>query len=178
MNRVLKKGLLVFLLAAPACGGSPELAKQTFVVELGADVYANPNLYIKDGTDVDTAGMEVVCLSPGVQKVDNRFVSAGHDYLVSGEYDCVLKKGQEELPFMLKVKDTLPPSCKAQPENVETTIGIMPDWVSVFEAADLSGVSCSAPASAVEERGERDVEVTLSDRFGNSVVKTVHLTVR
>lgn len=178
MNKGLKKGLLLLVFSAAACSSSTELAKQTFVVELGADVYANPNLYLKDTTGTDAAGMEVVCLGEGVQVVDNRFVSAGHDYLVSGEYDCLLKNGQEELPFVIKVKDTLPPSCKEQPEKVETTIGIMPDWVSVFEASDLSGVSWSAPASAVEERGERDVDVTLSDRFGNSVVKTVHLVVR
>lgn len=178
MNRTCSKGLLVLLLAAAGCSSQTELAKQTFVVELGADVYANPNLHIKDGSEEDASRMEVICQSSQVQKVDNRFVSPGHDYLVSGEYDCLLKDGSQEYPFVIKVKDTLPPSCKAQPDTVETTIGIMPDWVSVFDASDLSGVSCSAPASAVEERGERDVDVTLSDRFGNSVIKTVHLVVR
>lgn len=169
-------GLLLLVLAG--CARPVELAKQTFVVELGSDVYANPSLYVKDAADEEVTGMEIISASPGVQKTDNRFISSGQEYLVSGEYDFILKNGAEEIPFVIKVKDTLPPSTKNQVESAETTLGVMPDWASLFEAADLSGVSYDAPASAVENRGESDVEVTISDRFGNSTVRTVHLTVR
>lgn len=160
-----------------ACSAPVELAKQTFPMELGADVYANPNLYVKNAQDLDLSSMEVICQEPGVLKVDNRFITIGQEYLMTGEYDFVLREGQRDVPFLIKVKDTLPPAPRKNPERIETSIGVQPDWAKEFDAEDLSGVYYSADSELVQSTGEKEAEVTIADRFGNSVVKKVKLNV-
>ena len=75
------------------CAAPVELQKQTFTIELGKDVYANPALYVKDGKNYHTEDMSVVSVSRGIAKKENRFISLGKEYLVVGEYDFKNQNG-------------------------------------------------------------------------------------
>ena len=56
------------LLLLWGCAAPVELQKQTFTIELGKDVYANPALYVKDGKNYHTEDMSVVSVSRGIAK--------------------------------------------------------------------------------------------------------------
>lgn len=52
-----------------------ELKKHTFTYELGSDVYANPNLYVKNADRYDLTNVKIVPQSKGLSKVENHFVN-------------------------------------------------------------------------------------------------------
>ena len=174
-----KKWILIFLcFLLSGCGKPVELKKHTFTIELGKDVYANPGLYVKDASVHDLDKMEIDSVSPGIVKNANRFVSSGYDYLLIGEYEFELTKGKETVPFKIKIKDTKPPTITNMVSEVEVLQGTEIDWDSYFHATDLSGVKYSANQEVSPYLGEYDVEVTISDRFGNSVVQPVKVSVK
>ena len=149
------------------CAQEDILARKTFVVELGEDVYANPALYLDD-PDKATRSMSVSSRTPGIAINKNRFVTNNQDYLVVGEYDFVLTDRSKEYPFTLKVKDTQPPTLSSRPDRVQAYPGEQIDWASVFQASDLSGVYYDAPGGYSDNYGENEVDVVIKDRFGNS----------
>lgn len=171
--------LAVCLAPALALSGctTVELANQTFTVELGADVYANPRLYLKDEDSIDISKASVVALTPGVAKTSNRFVSKDSDYLNIGEYDFVLEYKGNEYPFVIKVKDTKPPTCQKNPTSIEATLGENIDWEEVFAATDISGVYYEAPSDATSYAGINTITVRVYDRFGNSAEKTIDVVI-
>lgn len=159
------------------CQGKPELANQTFVFELGDDVYGNPSLYLQNPSDWNTKNMSILPVSPGISTKDNRFVTVSQDYLGVGEYDFDLISGSHTVPFVIKIKDTRPPVVMQDPGSVTLTYGQTVDWQSLYQAADLSGVYYDAPQDLVWQTGERDVTVRIYDRFGNSTTKNLHVSV-
>lgn len=174
--RVHKYGAVLGLcLCLAGCQSLPELKKHTFTIELGQDVYANPALYIKDNEN--TSGLEVVPVTSGIGKKDNRFISRGYDYLVVGEYDFALKKGGDQVDFRIKIKDTRPPTVTQDTSQINASLGERIDWKSYFAATDLSGVSYEAPLDTTATLGDHDITVKISDRFGNTVEKAVKVTV-
>lgn len=156
------------------CSSGIELQKQSFTIELGKDVYANPTLYVKDNINLD--GAKVVCNSIGVDKKNNRFMTSGKDYLVVGEYDFVIEYKNKEYPFVIKVKDTKAPVCQSGSDDFTVKKGATVNWDDYFHASDLSGVSYDGTVDT-STTGEKDVKVVISDRFKNSVTKTVHVVV-
>lgn len=177
-NRIFAAFLGVLLCPCLAgCVGSVELSKNTFTTELGSDVYGNPAVYIEHPETVNTSRIEVVALTPGVAKKDNRFVTTGTEYLAVGEYDFSLEYGQTSLPFKIKVKDTKPPVAANSQDTLEVPFGSPIDWAGFFQASDLSGVYYEADRDVNLSVGESDVTVRIYDRFGNSTEKTVHLVV-
>lgn len=170
--RKLWIGLLCFLLVG--CSSSIELKKQTFTIELGKDIYANPSLYVKDG--VDTKNLKVVCHSKGVDKEDNRFITNGMDYLVVGEYDFAVCKGDNYYDFVIKVKDTQAPICNPDSGSFQVSLNQSVNWDDYLHATDLSGVSYEATLDT-SVAGDYTVDVKVSDRFGNSVTRSVSVVV-
>lgn len=157
---------------------NPVLTNKTFVMELGSDVYANPSLYIDNPEKVDLSRMEIETKDSGITISDNRFVSASLDYLGVGEYDFVLKDRNREYPFVIKVKDTQPPTIKNAPATLEADLNAPIDWSQTIQADDLSGVYFDAPVGITSTPGEKSVEVKIRDRFGNSVTRTIQVTVK
>ena len=94
--------IFICLLVCTGCSSQIELQKQTFTIELGKDVYANPALYVKEDKNYDTSNMSVQAVSSGIRKMDNRFITGGMDYLVVGEYDFKIVDGDKEYPFKIK----------------------------------------------------------------------------
>ncbi|WP_276813963.1 hypothetical protein [Faecalibaculum rodentium] len=171
--------LALFLLplaGLAGCSGEVALRKHTFTIELGQDVYANPALYAESGQQ----GLEHMTVSPistGIARKDNRFISRGYDYLLVGEYDFVIENGGTSTPFRIKIKDTRPPTVISEVTEMDATVGERIDWVSVFPATDISGVSYEAPFDTTATPGDHDVTVKISDRFGNAVEKPVRVKV-
>lgn len=168
--------LLTVLLAG--CHQDFELTNQTFVMELGTDVYANPALYIEDADQIDVSKLSVEPQTPGITILENRFVSVSLDYLGVGTYDFVMKEGREETPFVIKVKDTKPPTLKATPTEVTVEWGQQPDWQDFYGGTDLSGVYYEMNQNIWTEAGEHDIEVKIRDRFGNALTRSLKVTVK
>lgn len=168
--------LLTVLLAG--CHQDFELTNQTFVMELGTDVYANPALYIEDAEQIDVSKLSVEPQTPGITILENRFVSVSLDYLGVGTYDFVMKEGREETPFVIKVKDTKPPTLKATPTEVTVEWGQQPDWQDFYGGTDLSGVYYEMNQNIWTEAGEHDIEVKIRDRFGNALTRSLKVTVK
>ena len=121
--------------------------------------------------------MTVSPVSTGIARKDNRFISRGYDYLLVGEYDFVIENGGTSTPFRIKIKDTRPPTVISEVTEIDATVGERIDWVSVFPATDISGVSYEAPFDTTATPGDHDVTVKISDRFGNAVEKPVKVKV-
>ena len=172
----MRKGFICFLclILLSGCTGGVQLKKQTFTIELGKDIYANPTLYVKNATDLTR--LKVISNSVGIEKVDNRFVTSGLDYLVVGEYDFSIVNGKQEIPFVIKVKDTVAPVCVDDVSQITVAQGSNIDWNSYFHASDLSGVNFEANVDT-SQIGTQDVVVKIADRFGNSVTKNVSVVV-
>jgi hypothetical protein len=165
--------LLLCVLLFSGCSKKIELQKQTFTIELGQDVYGNPALYIKNAEEYNTDSMAVVCLDNSVTKLNNRFISMNQDYLVCGQYDFEVIAGNQRVAFKIKIKDTQPPNVANNVESITVKQNETINWDNVFGATDLSGVSYEAPNGITEAKGSRDVVVKISDRYGNSVEKSV-----
>ncbi|WP_019893321.1 hypothetical protein [Allobaculum stercoricanis] len=168
--------LLTVLLAG--CHQDFELTNQTFVMELGTDVYANPALYINDPDQIDVSKLSVEPQTPGITILENRFVSVSLDYLGVGTYDFVMKEGREETPFVIKVKDTQPPTLQSTPSEVTVDWGQQPDWQAFYGGTDLSGVYYEMNQNIWTEAGEHDIEVKIRDRFGNALTRSLKVTVK
>ncbi len=164
-------------LGLSGCAQPFKLINQTFVMELGTDVYANPSLYIENADQADLGSLAIEPRSPGITISDNRFITVSLDYLGVGQYDFVLKDGDAEMPFVIKVKDTKPPTLKKSPDSIEIGWGQPVDWNDVFEATDLSGVYYEPSFDFVSTTGTHSVDVKIRDRFGNSTTKTITVTV-
>ncbi|MCF0259004.1 MAG: hypothetical protein HUJ54_04010 [Erysipelotrichaceae bacterium] len=165
-------GLAAALLLLWGCVKIPQPVKQTFTLELGEDVYGNPRHYVED-KEADYSDIEVVVHTPGVTKKNNRFVTTGSDFLAVGEYDFALAHGDQEVPFKVKVKDTLPPVPTLSPDRITVSKGAPLNWEEIYQARDLSGVYYEGPAAADFESGENPVKVRIYDRFGNSTYKDI-----
>ena len=167
MKKKWLAGILCILICC-GCSKSIVLQKQTFTIELGEDVYANPALYVKDAEKVNVSKMKVICKTSGVNKKDNRFVTGNQDYLVTGEYDFVLETGNQDISFKIKIKDTKPPTVQKTVHEVNVTSGSLVDWSSYFPSTDISGVSYStSPVLDTTNPGDYTVMVKIADRFGN-----------
>lgn len=154
------------------------LTNQTFVVELGRDVYANPDIYLQNPEDFETDELSVKTQSPQVVLVNNRFVSTGLEYLNVGEYNFVIKEKNHTIPFVIKVKDTQPPSIQNSLGVIEVNWGAEIDWQSIYEASDLSGVYYDAPTGFTSNPGEYEIDVKIRDRFGNATTRHIHVIVK
>lgn len=159
-----------------ACSSKMELKKHTFTYELGSDVYANPNLYVKDADQYDLSEVKIIPTSKGLSKVDNHFVNEKKDYLVCGVYSFQLVDGNNKIDFKVKIKDTKAPNVAQSPSEIKVNQGEIPDFQSAFQASDLSGVNYDATWDTTVT-GSKDITVRIYDRFGNSVEKNVKLTV-
>ena len=172
-----KLGIVFLCLLLCGCSRPVELKKQTFTIELGQDVYANPALYVKDQSANDLKNLEVVPVTVGIVKSKNRFISMGHEYLLVGEYDFEVRKNKDVFPFKIKIKDTKPPTLTHNPSQIYVPVNTVIDWGSYFAAEDLSGVEYSATQSIFLYRGENFVDLTISDHFGNSTVENIKVIV-
>ncbi len=175
----MKKRLLAFIcliLMVSGCA-SIRLQKQTFTIELGQDVYANPSLYIKNPDNYDLSKMKVVALSVGIVKKDNRFITKNMDYIVVGEYDFKIVSGNNDIPFKIKIKDTKPPVVLSSISELTIAPGEQIPWSEYFPATDLSGVSYEITGLDYNNRGEYDCILNISDRFGNTTQKPVKIIV-
>lgn len=171
-------GILLSLAILTGCHGSIELQKNTFTFELGKDIYANPALFLKNASSYDTESMSVKAVSNGIRKKNNRFITVGMDYLVVGEYDFKIVEGSKEYPFVVKVKDTQPPTVNTAPSEINVSVGTVIDWSNYFSASDLSGVSFSTENSfSTSSAGSVDVVLNISDRFGNTITKNVRVNI-
>ena len=170
-----KIGVVVLSFLLCACSMGVQLKKQTFTIEFGKDIYANPTLYLKDSSRISR--LKVVSKSVGVDKKNNRFMTSGMDYLVVGEYDFAIQDGNKEYPFVIKVKDTTPPVCASEVSQIAISVGQNIDWNSYFHATDLSGVTFEANVDT-SAASTQDVQVKISDRFGNAVTKNVSVVVQ
>lgn len=168
-------GLLCF--GMTGCMEQPKLTNQTFVMELGDDVFANPNLYLDNADKVPVSAMSIEARSPAITVKDNRFVSVSLDYLGVGEYDFVLKDGGAEYPFKIKVKDTKAPVLKSAVDTLTVPVGSDIDWQEQLGASDLSGVYYEPPAGITDAAGEKVVGIKIRDRFGNSTIKEIKVNV-
>lgn len=166
---------LTFLLAS--CS-KVRLTNQTFVMELGRDVYANPDIYLKNPEDFEIEELHVEAQSPQVVLVNNRFVSTGLEYLSVGEYNFIIKEKNHTIPFVIKVKDTQPPSIQKSLGVIEVNWGAEIDWQSIYEASDLSGVYYDAPTGFTSTPGEYEIDVKIRDRFGNSTTRHIRVIVK
>ena len=153
------------------------LQKQTFTIEMGKDVYANPSLYVKDG--VNTDGMSVKSLEAGIRKVDNRFVSGNNEYLLVGTYDFALVSSTgHETAFKIKIKDTQPPTLGNGISTVTLSIGQVVNWDDIFHATDLSGVSYELiPNIDTSVAGNYTCDLKVQDRYGNATTKSITIIV-
>lgn len=179
MKKARLKPLFAVWLALALAGCSPapaELAKQTFVVELGSDVYGNPQIYLKN-TGLDTTRMSVEPVNEQVVFQDNRFITPGLEYLAVGEYDFQVINGGQKIPFRIKIKDTRPPVLGKKPATLMAHFGQAIDWAEVYEATDLSGVSYDAPADVTASVGVKNITVRISDKFGNTEEAEIEVTV-
>lgn len=168
---------LLLTVTLAGCHQNFELTNQTFVMELGTDVYANPSLYINNPETINVSKLTVEPKSPGITILENRFVSVSLDYLGVGTYDFVMKEGRSETPFVIKVKDTQPPTLKASPSQITVDWGKQPDWDEIYGGTDLSGVYYEPNINIWTEAGTHDIEVKIRDRFGNSLIRTLKVTV-
>lgn len=175
----LKRFFSLFLLVLlSGCGHKVQLTNQTFVFELGQDIYANPDLYLNNPQDFEMGELLVEATSPRVSLINNRFVSTGLEYLSVGEYDFIIRQGNREIPFLVKVKDTKPPTLQQSPASIEVLWGSEIDWQEVFEATDLSGVYYEGPTSLTSEVGEHEVDMKIRDRFGNAIIRHIRVIVK
>ena len=85
--------------------------------------------------------------------------------------------GSKEYPFVIKVKDTTAPVCANEVNQITIGVGQNIDWNSYFHATDLSGVTFEANVDT-STASTQDVQVKISDRFGNSVTKNVSVVVQ
>lgn len=164
-------------LGMTGCAGAPQLENSVYVRELGEDIYGNPALYIKDPEKWHTEEMQIEARSSGLRIQDNRYVSANLSYLGVGEYDFVLIENGRETPFVIKVKDTQAPVSRLNPDRIEVQLKSTIQWEDVFQADDLSGVYYEAPVNITQEAGEKNVQVKIRDRFGNSTIKDITVEV-
>lgn len=165
-----------FLLSG--CHQNFTLTNQTFVMELGDDVYGNPGLYLNNPDSVDLTKLSVEPVSSGITVTDNRFVTVGLDYLGVGEYDFAIRQGDETTPFRIKIKDTKAPSLGAAPSELTLSYGQEVNWDEIYHASDLSGVYYEAPSDLSVNTEERDVQIRIRDRFGNSTIQTPHVRIK
>ncbi|MDO4467405.1 MAG: hypothetical protein Q4C49_10455 [Bacillota bacterium] len=174
MRKILTIVVCMFLLCG--CSSSP-LKKQTFTIELGNDVFANPILYVKDNVDVE--GMSVKTLNVGIRKEDNQFVSGSNDYILVGTYDfAIVTKTGREIPFKIKIKDTKPPTLRSYKKEITVKKGSIINWDDYIGADDLSGISYEMiPNIDTTIVGSYPIDLKVSDRFGNSVTKTIVVNV-
>lgn len=182
-DRLFLKRFFCFLnlslaLVLSGCGQKAQLTNQTFVFELGKDVYANPDLYLNNPEDFEIGELSIEAKSPRVSLINNRFVSFNLDYLSVGEYDFVLRQGNREIPFLVKIKDTQPPTLQKSPAYIEVLIGSEIDWQEVFGAADLSGVYYEGPTSLTSTVGDHEVDMRIRDRFGNTIIRHIRVIVK
>ena len=174
---IRKIGITILCLLLCGCSRPVELKKQTFTIELGQDVYANPALYVKDQSSYDLQNMEVSPVTVGIVKSKNRFISMGYDYLLVGEYDFEIERKKESFPFKIKIKDTKPPTIIKSPDEIYVKKETVIDWSYYFEAEDLSGVEYNATQDFFQYNGQNFVDLTISDHFGNSIVENVKVIV-
>lgn len=175
----MKKWLILPLLLSlslTACTSGMELKKHTFTFELGADVFANPSLYVKNPDKYDLRNAKVISNSKGLSKVENLFVNEQKDYLACGVYEFTLVDGRTKIPFKVKVKDTQAPNVRYNPTEIKVGKGEVPDFQDAFQATDLSGANYDATWDTTTS-GTSNVTVRIYDRFGNSVSKEVQLVV-
>ncbi|MDY3035135.1 MAG: hypothetical protein SOS22_02855 [Absicoccus sp.] len=175
----MKKFILLLALGIllSGCSSSIDLQKHTFTYELGADVYGNPKLYIKNADHYDTKNMKVVPQSKGIYKEKNRFVNKGKEYLVCGTYDFTLINGNQKIPFKIKIKDTQAPLVNQSPTEITCSVGAEPDYQTAFDASDLSGVNYESDVDT-STTGTKATTVRIYDRFGNTVEKKVNIVVQ
>ena len=175
------KKLLIFICSfflLAGCSKAPVLQKQTFTIELGEDVYANPALYVKDAEKYDTEKMKIVALSSGIRKKDNRFVTGAQEYLVAGEYNFRLENGSQKIDFKIKIKDTKPPTVLKSTSSITVPQGTLVNWENYFNASDISGIAYSmSPILDTTNKGEYTILLKISDRFGNSTEHEVTVRV-
>lgn len=169
--------VLALSLLLAGCSNPIELQKHTFTYELGADVYGNPNLYIKNADNYRTTNMKVNPTSKGIYKENNRFVNEGKDYLVCGTYDFELENGSQKIPFKIKIKDTKAPQVNKSPTQITCALGGVPDYQDAFDASDLSGVNYESDVDT-STAGTKSAIVKIYDRFGNTVKKKVDIVVQ
>ena len=168
----MKKWVVAILTCAlllSGCSSKVTLLKQTFTIELGNDVYANPRLYIENPDNYDLDEMKISVKTGGIYKKDNRFVTGGMDYLVAGEYDFVLEYGSQSIDFKIKIKDTQPPTVTRAVSEITVAQYTIVNWYDYFSASDISGVSFStSPLLDTSNTGDYTVLLKISDRFGNA----------
>lgn len=167
----------VLVSGTAGCAQNYRLTNQTFVMELGDDVFANPSLYLDNPESVNLSRLSIEARSPGVTIKDNRFVSVSLDYLGVGEYDFAIKDGVQETPFIIKVKDTQPPVLKNAPDTITVPWGSVIDWQDVLGGTDLSGVYYEPPADITSTPGEHVISIRIRDRFGNATTKQMRVIV-
>ncbi|MCI9040343.1 hypothetical protein [Dubosiella newyorkensis] len=172
---ILNAGICIML---SGCAQTLDLKKQTFTIELGQDVYANPNLYMKEDRLVDQKRLKVVPVTNGIAIKDNRFISVGKDILEVGEYDFKLDYDGDATPFVIKIKDTQPPTLTNTPSSIEVGYLEKIDWDSVFQASDLSGVTYESANDLTSTSGEKDTVVKIKDRYGNTIEQPIKVVVR
>ena len=95
----------------------------------------------------------------------------------NSKYDFAIVDGSKEYPFVIKVKDTTAPVCASEVGQITIGVGQNIDWNSYFHATDLSGVTFEANVDT-STASTQDVQVKISDRFGNSVTKNVSVVVQ
>lgn len=175
----MRKSIWMFGILTLLCGcSSPSLQRQTFTVELGKDIYANAALYIKNPENYRTEDMEVVAVSSGVVKKQNRFTYVDLDYLVAGEYDFKIVGDDFEIPFSISVKDTQAPTIEDCPDTIEVDLNESINWSSFIQASDLSGVTYTTDVTIDTSHAQTTpVKLRISDRFGNAVTRTVTVIV-
>ena len=172
-----KLGMFLLCMFLCGCSSNVSLKKQTFTIELGKDVYANPALYVKEQSERELKNMSVNPVSVGIVKSKNRFVSMGYDYLLIGEYDFEISHNNKKVPFRIKIKDTQPPTILKKVEELTVSKGTYIDWSTYFEAEDISGVEYNSSQDELQYVGEHYIEVTISDHFGNATSRSVKVTV-
>ena len=173
---MLKKiGIISLSFLLCACSLGVQLKKSMFTIALGKDIYANPTLYLKNATF--SSRLKVVSKSVGVDKNNHRFMTSGMDDLVGGDYYFAIVDGSTEYPFVLTVKSTTYPVCASEVGQITIGVGQNVDWNSYFHATDLSGVTFEANVDT-STASTQDVQVKISDRFGNSVTKNVSVVVQ
>lgn len=167
----MKKLGVLFLACIMLCGCSRKvnLMKQTFTIELGNDVYANPRLYVENVDMYDLEAFSISAKTAGVYKKDNRFVTGSMDYLVAGEYDFVLDYKNQSVDFKIKIKDTQAPTVTRSVSEIWIGKGTIVSWADYFSAADISGVFFStSPILDTTNEGDYTILVKIQDRFGNT----------